>query len=133
MIDDEVAILRRIDQEWAAAAAQGADLDRIVSFWSEDAKIYPPGAPVVEGRRAIREFVAGSRKILKHSVTWEPTEVVVGPAGDIGYITGRNCFTYLFHLEEIVTRSWFMAARRSPQDGSRTVTWVRSGLIREEH
>ena len=33
MHEEEATILRRLDQEWAAAAAQGTDLERIVSFW----------------------------------------------------------------------------------------------------
>ncbi|HYN83087.1 MAG TPA: hypothetical protein VES88_16525 [Gemmatimonadaceae bacterium] len=37
-------------------------MERIVSFWSDDAIVYPPGAPVLEGKWAIRNFVAGRLK-----------------------------------------------------------------------
>ncbi len=93
MTRDEKAILLKTDQEWAASASQGIDVERIISFWSDDAKIYPPRSPVVEGKQAIREFVIGSLKMPGFSVMWEPVEVVVAPGGDMGYTTGRNRFT----------------------------------------
>jgi ketosteroid isomerase-like protein len=93
MITDERELLRAVDKEWSAVARQGADVDRIVSFWSDDAKVYPPGAPILEGQPAIRDFVAASLKIDGFSVSWEPAEVVVGSGGTIGYTTGRNRFT----------------------------------------
>jgi ketosteroid isomerase-like protein len=60
MATDDRTALRRTDEEWSALAAQGADVDRIVSYWSDDAKVYPPGAPILEGKQAIRNFIAAS-------------------------------------------------------------------------
>ena len=94
MITDDRALLRTVDEEWSALARQGSDVDRIVSFWSDDAKVYPPGAPILEGKPAIRDFVAASLKIPGFSVSWEPTEVVVAPGGMMGYTIGRNRFTF---------------------------------------
>lgn len=88
-LDAERAALRQIDQEWAAAVG-GGDLERIVSYWTDDAKVYPPGMPVVEGKAAIREFVAGSLKIPGFALSWQPSEVVVSPDGRLGYTTGTN-------------------------------------------
>ena len=92
-LDAERAALLQADQEWAAAATEGSDVDRIVSFWSDDAKVYPPGAPVVDGKQAIREFVATSMEVPGFSVGWEPVQVVVAPSGDLGYTICRNHFT----------------------------------------
>jgi ketosteroid isomerase-like protein len=48
------------DQEWAALAAAGQDVERILSFWTDDARIYPPGMPTVSGKAALRRYVEGA-------------------------------------------------------------------------
>jgi ketosteroid isomerase-like protein len=90
--DAKAALLER-DRQWAALASEGKDVERILSFWTDDAKVFPPGAPVVHGKPAIREFVTGSLSIPGFRITWEPGEVVVNPSGDLGYTTGRNHLT----------------------------------------
>lgn len=87
------ASLLQTDQQWAAAASEGIDVDQIVSFWSDDATIFPPEVPAIRGKDAIRQFVAGSMEIPGFSVSWEPSEVVIAPSGDFGYTTGANAFT----------------------------------------
>ncbi len=90
---DRVEILR-LDKEWAAAAATGQDLDRILSFWSDDATIFPPGSPALVGKAAIRQFVATGFQTPGFSVTWQTTRLTVSPAGDFAYGVGPNRFTY---------------------------------------
>jgi len=92
-VDAETALLRQTDLDWAAAAIEATDVDRIVGFWSDDAKVYPPGVPVIEGKDAIREFVAGGLSTPGFSVSWEPEEVIVFQDGRSGYSTGLNSFT----------------------------------------
>jgi ketosteroid isomerase-like protein len=38
------------DAEWASLASQSRDVERIVSYWTDDAGVYPPGQPVVVGQ-----------------------------------------------------------------------------------
>jgi ketosteroid isomerase-like protein len=94
MAADDQALLRNTDEEWSRVAKQGADVDQIVSYWSDDAKVYPPGAAVLEGTQAIRDFVAASLKTPGFSVSWEPVEAVVAPGETMGYTTGRNRLTF---------------------------------------
>ena len=49
--------------------------------------------PVVVGKAAIREFVAGGFSTPGFSVNWEPDEVVIAPDGRTGYTIGLNQFT----------------------------------------
>jgi ketosteroid isomerase-like protein len=93
MSRDERAALRERDREWSELASQGKDVERILSFWTDDAKVYPVGLPVVAGKPAIREFVTGSLSVPGFRIWWETDEVVVSPAGDMGYTTGRNHLT----------------------------------------
>jgi len=85
-------LLRR-DGEWAAAAGT-TEVERIVSYWSDDAVITPPHEAPVAGKPAIRKFVDDSLKVPGFSVRWKPAEAVVSSAGDLGYTTGENVFTF---------------------------------------
>ncbi|HEX5135257.1 MAG TPA: hypothetical protein VFW81_07695 [Thermoanaerobaculia bacterium] len=49
MSRDERATLLERDREWAAVASEGKDLERILSFWTDDAKVFPSGAPIEVG------------------------------------------------------------------------------------
>ena len=49
-------LLRR-DAEWADLATAGKDIEKIVSYWSDDAVLIFPGQPVLEGKAAIRAYV----------------------------------------------------------------------------
>ena len=88
------AALLRADTEWAAVAAVGKDVEGIVAFWTDDAVIYPPREAPVVGKDAIRAYVSGSLKVPGFSIRWKPVQVVVSEAGDIGYTTGTNSFTF---------------------------------------
>src|SRR5437660_6177783 len=58
----EQAKLLRRDAEWADLATAGKDVDKIVSYWSDDAVVIFPGQPVIEGKQAIRAYVDASLK-----------------------------------------------------------------------
>ena len=88
----ERTALLRTDKEWAEVAAT-SDVERLLSFWTEDAVIYPAGAPAVVGKEAIREFIHRSHSLPGFSVSWEPTQAVVSDSGDIGYTLGTTEFT----------------------------------------
>ena len=53
-VEKERAAILQTDKEWLAAALEGRDLGRIVSFWTDDAIVFPPGSAAVVGKEAIR-------------------------------------------------------------------------------
>ena len=79
----------RLDADWSRAA-QDRDVERVVSFWADDAIVLPPGSPVVSGKAAIREFVAKSFQTPGFSISWTTTTVAVSRSGDVAYTTGTN-------------------------------------------
>jgi uncharacterized protein (TIGR02246 family) len=79
----------QLDAEWSRAA-QSRDVERTVSFWAEDATVFPPGRPAVVGKTAIREFVTKSFQTPGFSISWNTTTVVVSRSGDFAYTTGTN-------------------------------------------
>lgn len=84
--------LLKVDREWAAAAAS-RDVDRIVSYWTDDAAIYSPGESPVAGKAAIRAYVADSLKNPAFTIAWVPKDAEVAKSGDLGYTMGSNTFT----------------------------------------
>jgi len=46
---EEVELLRR-DSEWAEAASSGKDIEKVLSYWTDDALLIFPGQPVLEGK-----------------------------------------------------------------------------------
>lgn len=93
-LDKERAVLLETDKQWAAAAAEGSDVDHIVSFWSEDARVFAPGMPVIVGKEAIRQFIENSLKMPGFSIRWNTTEVTVSSDGSMAYATGTNQTTF---------------------------------------
>lgn len=88
------AELFRTDQEWAAAASEGKDVDRVASFWSDNATITPPGAPLVIGKAAIREYVARSFATPGFHINWKTLDATVSDDGTMGYTTDDSAMTF---------------------------------------
>ncbi len=84
---DETNALLETDRAWAAAAKAG-DVDKVASFWAEDATNYFPGAPVARGKKAIVELVKKNRSKPGFSLSWEPREAIVAESGELGYTSG---------------------------------------------
>jgi uncharacterized protein (TIGR02246 family) len=89
---EEVSLLKR-DAEWADAAADGTDIEKIVSYWTDDAVVIPPGQPIVEGKAAIRTFVANSLKIPGFRIHWVSKGVSFSPDGQAAYMRSTNEMT----------------------------------------
>ena len=80
------------DQAWMAAAA-GKDLEKIVSFWTDDATLLPPDMPALKGKAAIREYIAAGLQAPGFSVSWTTLEITVAPDGRTAYQLASNQFT----------------------------------------
>jgi ketosteroid isomerase-like protein len=89
----EAEVLLRRDAEWAVLASAGADVDRVVSYWTDDAVVMPPGQPIVEGRSALRRFVSDSFAIPGFRIHWTSDSVQFSPDGCFAYMHSRNEMT----------------------------------------
>jgi ketosteroid isomerase-like protein len=88
----QAALLRR-DAEWADAATAGKDVDRIVSYWTDDALIIFPGQPTIEGKKAIRDYVARSLATPGFSIHWVSEKPEFSPDGKLAYMRGTDQMT----------------------------------------
>jgi len=90
--EDPAAAARAVkdaDRSWLAAAA-AKDVDRTVSFWTDDAVIQPPGQPAVVGKEAIRQYVSGAFAMPGFSIRWQSGEPVISKGGDMAYSLATN-------------------------------------------
>ena len=89
---DKAQLLER-DAEWAAAAAEGRDVERILSYWTDDAVLIPPGLPAIVGKSALRDYVRASLQIPGFRITWTSRDVRLSPDAMLAYMFSRNTVT----------------------------------------
>lgn len=91
-IDRERESLLQTDREWAASIGT-RNVDKIVSYWSDDAIVMPPDGPALTGKQAIRDYVAAGLAIPGFDITWEAKQAVISATGDMGYTLASNRIT----------------------------------------
>ncbi len=89
----EQANLLRRDAEWADLASAGKDVEKIVSYWSDDAILVFPGQPLLEGKSAIRAYVEASLKTPGFKIHWVSEKPVFSPDGKLAYMRGTDEIT----------------------------------------
>lgn len=89
----ETARLVERDTKWSAAAAAGRDVDHVLSFWTDDAIVIPPGMPPVVGKVALRQYVEGSMQIPGFRISWTSKDVTFSPDGNLAYMFSANAVT----------------------------------------
>ncbi len=82
---DESAI-RALDDQWEKAAA-AKDVDGTVSYYSDDASLLAPNAPIADNKQAIRAAWA-SLLGPDVSLSWQANKVEVSRSSDLAYIVG---------------------------------------------
>lgn len=81
------------DAEWAALSSRAQDVDRILSFWTDDAQVFAPGLPVFSGKAALRSYVEGALAIPGFHITWTTSEARLSPDGQLAYLLSTNAVT----------------------------------------
>lgn len=89
LASERTRLLRR-DAEWAVAASEGSDVERVLSYWTDDAVVFPPGLPTVVGKAALRQYVLSSMQLSGFKITWTSTDVIFSPDGNLAYLFSRN-------------------------------------------
>jgi len=85
-------LLRR-DAEWADLATAGKDVEKVLSYWTEDAVLIFPGQPVLEGKAAIRAYVTASFNTPGFKIHWVSQRPVFSPDGKFAYMRGTDQLT----------------------------------------
>jgi ketosteroid isomerase-like protein len=82
----ESAKLLARDAEWADVSAAGKDVDKVVSYWTDDAVLMESGQPTVEGKDALRKFVAASFAAPGFKIHWVSQKPTFSPDGQMAYL-----------------------------------------------
>jgi uncharacterized protein (TIGR02246 family) len=82
----EQEAIRAVDAE-LVAALNARDIDRWLRCFAADARMMPPGASPVAGKKAIREFIAGLLTIPSFSVAHHLETVEVSRSGDMAWVS----------------------------------------------
>lgn len=77
--------LAKLDDDWSKAAV-ARDVERVASFYAEQAMAYPPNEPAATGRAAAKKVWAAYLSDPSFSISWKTTHAEV--AGDLGYTAG---------------------------------------------
>jgi uncharacterized protein (TIGR02246 family) len=83
----EEATLRNLDAEWSKAAG-AKDIDKTVSYYSDDALVMPSNSPVLQGKAAARAMWQSMFNMPGFGGGWKATKVEVAQSGDLAYVTG---------------------------------------------
>ena len=81
------------DADWAQAATDGKDIDRIVSYWADDAIVMEPGQAPIEGKAAIRAYVTTSLQTPGFKIHWVSSDPVFSADGTLAYMRGTDEMT----------------------------------------
>lgn len=79
--------LRNLDDAWSKAAG-AKDIDKTVSYYSDDALVMPSNSPVLQGKAAARAMWQGMFSMPGFGGGWKATKVDVARSGDLGYTSG---------------------------------------------
>lgn len=79
-------------EDWQKIGATG-DVDKIMTYWSDDAILMIPGLPTINGKDAIRKMIEGSKGSAP-KMTWDsPSSINVSQSGDLAYVMTKNHIT----------------------------------------
>ena len=114
----ERTALARADKAWSEAAVS-KDVESVLSFWTDDAIVYPPGQPPVVGKDALRRYVTEGFAIPGFSIRWETSAFEVSASGDMAYGLGTNVVTMNDAQGKVMTeRGRGVTVWRKGKDGS---------------
>jgi uncharacterized protein (TIGR02246 family) len=86
---DEAAV-KKLDDEWSKATGS-RDVEKMISYYSDDAMVMLPNIPTLTGKESIRTFWS-SMLDSGFSGGWNATKVEVARSGDLAFVTGSYQF-----------------------------------------
>jgi uncharacterized protein (TIGR02246 family) len=84
-VEADITALKKIEEEWAAANTSG-DIDKLVSFFTDNAVNIPPNEPALIGKEAIRDWF--QQYFDQFTMEEDGTVVDVQVSGDLAFTRG---------------------------------------------
>src|SRR5438132_788710 len=73
------------DRAWSQTTKE---LDKFLSYYADDASVYPPGMPIATGTAAIKTAFTAIASMPGFGLKWSATRSEVSASGDVGYTVG---------------------------------------------
>ena len=86
------ATLRKLDDEWSRAVGS-RDVEKTISYYTDDAIVMPPNIPTLTGKEPIRSLWNSMLDSPSFTGGWKATKVEVARSGDLAYVSGTYEFT----------------------------------------
>jgi len=110
--------IMQLSKEWSQTVAT-KDVDRIVSYWADDAFVMQEGQAPLKGKQAIREMVEESFKMPGFNISWQPESVEVSDAGDMAYLIENAQVSFNDSTgKQVSIKNKAVSIWRKQQDGS---------------
>ena len=110
--------LMQLSKEWSQTVAT-KDIDKMVSYWADDAFLMQQGQAPLKGKQAIRQMVEQSFKIPGFSISWQPESVEVSDNGDMAYMIENAQVSFTDSTGKAVTiKNKAVTIWRKEPDGS---------------
>jgi ketosteroid isomerase-like protein len=88
----EAEKLMELSRSWAKSV-KDKEVEKMLSYWADDAMVMSPNEAAVVGKEALRGMVERSMKIPGFEINWEPQKAYVSKSGDLGYVIIKNYMT----------------------------------------
>ena len=114
---DETA-LRKLDEEWSRSAGS-KDVDKTISYYSDDAVVMPPNIPTLTGKESIQTLWKSMLSSPDFSGGWKATKVEVARSGDLAYVSGNYEFNEKDNSGKPITdKGKYLEVWKKQADGS---------------
>lgn len=114
---DEAA-LRKLDDEWSRAAGSG-DVEKTISYYSDDAVVMLPNIPTLTGKEPIQTLWKSMLDSADFSGGWKATKVEVARSGDLAYVSGNYEFNEKDNSGKPITdKGKYLEIWKKQSDGS---------------
>ena len=84
--------IRNLDADWSKAAT-AKDIDKVMSFYSDDATIFVPNEPMATGKPSIRVEWTKLFSSPAFALSFAPSRVDISKSGDMAYEYGTYSMT----------------------------------------
>jgi len=110
--------IMQLSKEWSQTVAT-KDVEKIVSYWADDAFVMQEGQAPLKGKQAIREMVEESFKMPGFNISWQPESVQVSDAGDMAYLIENAQVSFNDSTgKQVSIKNKAVSIWRKQQDGS---------------
>ncbi len=83
---ERAAVRAALGEAWNAVIAK--DVDKFIAVCADKDIMFPPNAPIVTGKEAIRAHLSEAFSRRDFAISWQTTKIEVSRSGDLAYSHG---------------------------------------------